>query len=536
MSLESLDLCGNQFFGALPDHTKFSCLRKVILCWNQLNGFLPQSLGQPSSLEVLDLGYNHISGSLPGLKVHSSLIELYLTRNQLKRLPEGIWQHSKLEIFLAASNLLEGTITEAQLSNLANLKCLDLSFNYLTLNLSSDWDPPFQLNDIFLSHCNMGPHFPKWLQTQNSYVNLDISVAGISDVVPNWFWNMSFGRYLNISHNQMRGKIPEVSKDLFPKIADLSHNNFSSPIPIFVFQSEILSISKNMFSRSIYYVCKIPNDFFASILDLSDNQLSRKLPNCWKSLTNLIILNLANNHFRGKIPNTIGALYQLQTLHLRNNNIMGKLPSSLKNCTALRMIDLGENKLTGDIPAWIGTHLTRLAGLSLRSNQFHGKISPTICHLVNIQILDLSINHISGKIPRRLNNFTSLVEKNSSIETIPIGEVFFERYVDNVLVQWKGKAIEYRKLGLLKGIDLSSNMLVGTIPQELSDMKGLIFLNLSRNHLTRNIISSIGQMEMLEWLDLSKNQLSGEIPTGLANLNYLSILDLSYNNLTGKFQ
>ncbi|XP_022872300.1 receptor kinase-like protein Xa21 [Olea europaea var. sylvestris] len=380
----------------------------------------------------------------------------------------------------------------------------------------------------------MGPHFPKWLQTQNSYVNLDISVAGISNVVPDWFWNMSFGRYLNFSHNQMRGEIPEVSKDLFPKIVDLSHNNFSSPIPLFVFQSEILSISKNMFSGSISYVCKIPSDFFASILDLSDNQLSGKLPNCWKSLTNLIILNLANNHFRGKIPNTIGALYQLQTFHLRNNNIMGKLPSSLKNCTTLRMIDLGENKLTGDIPAWIGTHLTRLAGLSLQSNQFHRKISPTICHLVNIQILDLSINHISGKIPRCLNNFTSLVEKNSSIETIPIGEVFFERYVDNVLVQWKGKAIEYRKLGFLKGIDLSSNMLVGTIPQELSDMKGLIFLNLSRNHLTGNIISSIGQMEMLEWLDLSKNQLSGEIPTGLANLNYLNILDLSYNNLTGK--
>lgn len=133
MSLESLDLCGNQFFGALPDHTKFSCLRKLIFCWNQLNGFLPQSLGQPSSLEVLDLGYNHISGSLLGLKVHSSLIELYLTKNQLKRLLEGIWQHSKLEIFLVVSNLLEGTITD-----LANLKRLDLSFYYLTLNLSSD--------------------------------------------------------------------------------------------------------------------------------------------------------------------------------------------------------------------------------------------------------------------------------------------------------------------------------------------------------------------------------------------------------------
>ncbi|CAI9785877.1 unnamed protein product [Fraxinus pennsylvanica] len=310
----------------------------------------------------------------------------------------------------------------------------------------------------------------------------------------------------------MRGEIPEVSnKDIFSKIEDLSHNNLSGPIPLFAFQSDQLHISKSMLSGSISLVCKIPNDFFTSILDLSDNQLSGKLPDCWKSLTNLIVLNLANNYFRGKIPNSIGALYRLQALHLRNNNIMGKLPSALKNCTNLRMIDFGENKLTGDIPAWIGTHITRLAVLSLRSNKFHGNLSPTICQLVNIQILDLSINHISGKIPRCLNNFTFLVEKNSSIETNPIGE-----------------------LGLLKGIDLSGNMFVGTIPQELSDMRGLIFLNLSRSHLTGNIISSIGQMEMLEWLDLSRNQLSGEIPTGLANLNFLSILDLSYNNLTGK--
>ncbi|CAA2968992.1 receptor 12 [Olea europaea subsp. europaea] len=110
---------------------------------------------------------------------------------------------------------------------------------------------------------------------------------------------------------------------------------------------------------------------------------------------------------------------------------------------------------------------------------------------------------------------------------------YLDTYVDNALLQWKGRESEYRKLGILKGIDLSSNKIVGTIPRQFSDLRGFVFLNLSRNHLTGNIISSIGQMEMLEWLDLSRNKLSGKIPNSLAELHFLNILDLSYNNLTG---
>ncbi|CAI9774194.1 unnamed protein product [Fraxinus pennsylvanica] len=231
-------------------------------------------------------------------------------------------------------------------------------------------------------------------------------------------------------------------------------------------------------------------------------------------------------------------------LHLRNNNLIGELPSSLKNCRELRMLDVGGNKLTGTIPQWMGTDVASLKVLSLRFNKFHGNIHPRICHLADIQILDFSRNNISGKIPDCFNYFTSLVQKGNSTESTrfylyPISGNHFERvryidtYADNVLVHWKGRESEYRKLGILKGIDLSSNKLVGTIPHHFSDMRGLVFLNLSRNHLTGNIISSIGQMEMLEWLDLSRNELCGKIPNSLAELHFLSVLDLSYNNLTG---
>ncbi|CAA2981115.1 receptor 12 [Olea europaea subsp. europaea] len=514
--LYSLDISYNELNGSLTDVTKLSSLRFLYLENNKLNGFHTQSPGLPSSLERLFLSYN-----------------------QFRRLPEGIEKLSKLQSLDMSSNLLEGTITKSFLSNFANLKSLDLSLNSLAFNLSSDWIPHFQLERILLSHCYLGPHFPNWIQTQSTLEVLDLSFAGISDALPNWLWNMSSLFRLDLSHNNISGKISNLSSKLtFREVVDLSYNNLSGPIPLFLFLSGELKMSKNMFSGSIFHFCTIPEVSDILVLDLSDNQLEGELPNCWLNTTTtfLSILDLANNKFSGKISPTLGVLYMLEVLHLRNNNFIDELPSTLRNCTRLRMLDVGGNKLTGNIPAWIGTHLTSLTVLSLRRNEFDGVMPSTICRLANIHVLDLSRNNISGRISRCLNNITALVQKNSSIEygDWNIYPRHNPDYVNNAFVQWKGQYSEYKTLGLLRGIDLSGNKLFGPIPQEFSAIRGLVFLNLSRNHLIGNIISNIGQMEMLECLDLSRNQLSGKIPNSLARLNFLSVLDLSYNNLTGK--
>ncbi|KAM7486942.1 hypothetical protein LguiA_002951 [Lonicera macranthoides] len=118
---------------------------------------------------------------------------------------------------------------------------------------------------------------------------------------------------------------------------------------------------------------------------------------------------------------------------------------------------------------------------------------------------------------------------------ITSSENYYEMYRLSALVQWKGKLLEYRStLRLLKCINLSSNKLVGQIPQELASLAGLCSLNLSRNNLTGHIIQNISQMKNLEILDLSRNHLSGAIPIDLGSLNFLSVLDLSINNFSGK--
>eukprot|EP00567_Pseudictyota_dubia_P004580 CAMPEP_0197441490 /NCGR_PEP_ID=MMETSP1175-20131217/7746_1 /TAXON_ID=1003142 /ORGANISM="Triceratium dubium, Strain CCMP147" /LENGTH=1129 /DNA_ID=CAMNT_0042971775 /DNA_START=147 /DNA_END=3536 /DNA_ORIENTATION=+ len=86
-SLELLYLHGNDLSGRLPEIVleKNVSLRKVDLSWNRyLNGTLPSTWGQLSSLTYLALYHNQISGSIPSSWGHmKSLEELGLQSNRI---------------------------------------------------------------------------------------------------------------------------------------------------------------------------------------------------------------------------------------------------------------------------------------------------------------------------------------------------------------------------------------------------------------------------------------------------------------------
>nr|GMD67245.1 receptor-like protein 12 [Ipomoea batatas] len=338
-SLESLWLDGNKLNGSLPDiSTRFSSLRELVVSNNQLDGSLPRNFGLPSSLESLGLRGNRIMGLFPdikslGLKSHLKFLDL--SDNQITGpLPDLTPYSSMIELYLQG-NQLQGVITEAHFSSLTRLRVLDLSFNSLSLNISADWNPPFQLEAIQLASCKMGPQFPKWLQTQGGFFALDISSAGISDTVPDWFWDLSPRiEYMNLSYNKIDGKVPDLSTK-FPgsQVIDFSNNGFWGLIPSIPPEVESFHLSHNKFSGSISFLCTDTNHFTAS-LDLSYNQLSGEIPNCFENYTDLVVLNLANNYFSGKLPHSLGFLQRLLSLHLRNNNFTGKFPRSLQNCTS----------------------------------------------------------------------------------------------------------------------------------------------------------------------------------------------------------
>ncbi|XP_059283207.1 receptor-like protein EIX1 isoform X1 [Lycium ferocissimum] len=544
-SLEYLNLEENHIGGSLTDIiANFTSLRELRLGRNKLNESIPRVVGNLPSLVILDLSWNRIAGSVPDLLLLSSLRELHLSHNQFTGLTESIGRLSKLEKLYLDFNQLEGTISEAHLFKLSQLRELDISYNaQLRIRVSSDWIPPFQLDLIRFTHCKLGPQFPNWLRNQNNISELDFSASGISGEVPNWFWEQLPGMsFLNLSYNDVGGNIPDLSRKMSDVLCiDLATNKFSGPLPKFPTSLVTLDLSSNMFSGTISFICD--NFDYLGYLDLSDNRFSGELPHCW-TLRSIVHLNLGNNNFFGKIPNTLGSLQTMGMLHLQNNHLIGELPRSLANCKKLRVIDVGSNNLSGELPAWIGTNISDIIIVILKSNRLSGSIPSSICQLKKLQILDLSANKISGTIPKCINNLTAMTEEESTMQQIKSwyfqvddeGDVTINAsYDESAILMWKGRQFEYSSiLGMVKSIDLSSNNLVGEIPIEITSLLGLHGLNLSINNLTGSIPLRLGQMRALNFLDLNRNDLSGEIPAGLSQLSHLGVLNLSYNNFSGR--
>jgi EIX receptor 1/2 len=171
-----------------------------------------------------------------------------------------------------------------------------------------------------------------------------MSDVGISDTIPNWFWDLSSNiQFLNLSHNQITGTIPLQwfsSRFIgFPTI-DLSYNCFNGSLPQLNSGSTVLNLSNNFFLGSITSICETNRSMtykHLNYLDLSDNLLSGELSSCWKNMPNLMVLNLANNNLSGRIFYSIGGICDYggtpRTLHLQNNSFIGELPQSLMNCS-----------------------------------------------------------------------------------------------------------------------------------------------------------------------------------------------------------
>ncbi|XP_039173756.1 receptor-like protein EIX2 [Eucalyptus grandis] len=339
--LQYLDLSSDFYMGHLTSNdfdwvSKLSSLKYLHMYGVDLYkvkdcGDLPNRFRDFKELEYLALSRNMIFGSIPANLVElSSLESLYLDHNKLNGIiPKSIGQLSNLKELYLGNNLLCGVVGELHFENLKSLTGLDISSNKLILNMSSAWVPPFQIREIDLSDCKVGPEFPKWLQTQRNVTVLRMSNASILGAIPDWLYDIcSTIQTLDISSNMLRGQVPQDIGDKMPRLTKLSlkGNNLTGGIP--------------------NSLCKLN---WLGRINLSKNQLSGKLPRCWGASQELGYLFFGDNKLNGQIPKSLCHL-QLFALSLHGNGFTGEIPNCLSNIQAMSVLDLSDNEFTGSLP------------------------------------------------------------------------------------------------------------------------------------------------------------------------------------------
>ncbi|CAL9016772.1 unnamed protein product [Prunus brigantina] len=523
--LKSLDLSLNPFQGEIlgTSGTLSGCteydLGTLRLVNSGASGHLPDWLGKLRNLKYLDFQMNSFSGPIPfSLGNLSTLRELYLSHNQLNgTVPESLGQLSNLTILDLSSNNIDGIVSEVHFANLSKLEILNFALNHLTIEVKSNWEPPFQLKHVRMESCKFGTQFPQWLLTQKT-ITLDLSNASISGMIPKSLHGLHL-TYLDLSYNEITGSLPQKISDMMPRLDSLflGSNHIKGSVPTSLCNIETLGA-----------------------LDLSKNRLSGEIPGCLKNLQNLYAVDLSSNNLSGVIPSSVGYLRHLVWLNLNDNSLHGELPSALRNCSYLKHLDLGKNRLSGHIPAWIGDSFEFLIILRLRRNTFNGSIPSQLCQLSPLQVLDLAHNDLTGIIPHCFDYLKGMQLAQYSTnqpESDQQGyDIDAEPNNKNIWQVLKGREYESARISSLGvSMDLSSNNLVGFIPEELTSLSGLLGLNLSHNHLEGSIPQEIGELKSLESFDISNNQLSGTIPMSMWSLatTTLSHLNLSYNNLSG---
>ncbi|KAL6890310.1 hypothetical protein ACP4OV_009073 [Aristida adscensionis] len=530
-------------------HCPSNKLQELRMGYNSITGNMPSQMADLTSLVVLDISENSLTGAIPPeVGQLSNLSTLDLSRNNLSGyVPSEIGMLANLVSLDPGSNKLNGDITEKHFARLANLKSLDLSRNKMKIRVSSEWLPPFSLRDAQLSHCHIGPLFPAWLQYQVNIDWIDISSTGLIDKLPDWFglemlifWDggSTFLKttYLDISHNQISGRLPENMEFMSLEWLYLSSNELTGQIPSLLPRNlSMLDLSLNSLSGNLPSKFGTPN---LIALDLFSNNLSGGISESICELHSLFSLDSGNNHFEGVLPRCFPS-GQLGFLLLDNNNFSGDFPPFLQSCMPLDFLDISRNKFSGQLPWWIGG-LLELRFLRLSQNMFSGNIPNRITNLTHLHHLNLASNRLSGSLPWELSNLTAMKEKyvkDSMIDSDPYyGYIYMSRETGEYFsAVTKGQELYYDvSVFEMVSIDLSFNHLSGGIPEEISSLDALINLDLSWNHFTGEIPDKIGMMKSLESLDLSNNMFSGEIPSSVSDLSYLSYLDFSDNNLTGR--
>nr|GEV51740.1 leucine-rich repeat-containing protein [Tanacetum cinerariifolium] len=288
----------------------FTNLEELSLGRVDISSILPTSLNILSSLKLLNLGSTGFRIEAFESFAIRSLKELDLTYNHLAGHIDVLTfrQFTNLtHLDLSFNNFSGYCELDTLLTSLTNLEYLSISYNgfsVTTMNGKHYVNPGFRI--LRLASCKLKV-FPKSFRAMQQLQSLDLSSNEIHGRIPLW-----------------AGEIGG-SDQVFPKLLI---------------------------------------DF--SLIDLSENNFEREIPENIGNLSSLKSLNLSHNSLNGRIPGSLGKLSEIESLDLSWNQLKGEIPQSLAGIKGLGVLNLSQNRLVGHIPE--GTQFNTFDESSFKGN------------------------------------------------------------------------------------------------------------------------------------------------------------------------
>jgi Leucine-rich repeat (LRR) protein len=305
-----------------------------------------------------------------------------------------------------------------------------------------------------------------------------------------------------------------------------------------------------------------------AILQLSGNNLTGNIPASLGNLTGLTQLLLVTNKLSGTIPASLGKLTNLIEFILEDNQLTGFVPSTLNNLSNCSHIELEDNEFNFDAFE-LATPKEDFAGQKtiLQINNNNDTLAVTAGGTVSNNTYTWTFNNqtvsktgdstfvpiLSGNYSVFVTNSVAttlylyshdlyvVVAPSLSQDSLALVDLYNStngaNWINNnnwlttaPINTWRGVTVTN---GRVTGVNLSANNLAGSISSSIGNITALTTLNLNNNELDSLIPTSIGALANLSYLGLDSNQLSGSIPTSLDSLSDLVTLHLASNGLTG---
>ncbi|KAL3510356.1 hypothetical protein ACH5RR_029757 [Cinchona calisaya] len=380
-----------------------------------LTGSLPENLNSLTSLQILELMDNQLTGPLPSLSGLSSLQRILLSNNNFTYIPPDFFTGmiALQEVYLDYNTFSSWVIPDSIKSS-SGLSVFSATSANISGSIPDFFGPDTfsGLTKLHLSYNNLVGGLPRsfsgssiqslWLNGQKSVSKLNgsIDVIGrMTDLTHIWLHSNSFTgplpdfsglkqlQNLSLRDNSFSGPVPESLVTLPGLyIVNLTNNILQGPTPNFgksvvvdmipglnsfcldtpgeacdARVNTLLSVAKNM---------GYPAEFAAS---WKGNDPCKQ----WRGIScivggNITQFNFQNMNLAGTISPNFSLITSLRRLNLANNNLTGSIPVELTSLPYLELLDVSNNQISGFVPSFTKSNVM----VKVDGNPDIGKASP----------------------------------------------------------------------------------------------------------------------------------------------------------------